>query len=96
MPVKSPSELSQWMFQLDDNILLRDTQQKKCEYMNNTDFDEETEENIQICPECKTMTIIPNEDSSYEYCETCGLITRASMEYVAGQRIDLPYGIIIK
>ncbi|MBR3140540.1 MAG: hypothetical protein IKF11_06715 [Methanobrevibacter sp.] len=51
-------------------------------------------ENIEKCPECQTMTIKLSDNKSYEYCTKCGLITRASIEYVAGQRIDLPYGIL--
>ena len=59
--------------------------------------DDEVEEieNIHKCPECKTLTIKSSEDRSYEYCTKCGLITRASSDYVAGLKIDLPYGIII-
>ena len=52
-------------------------------------------ENIEKCPECETLTIRLSEDKSYEYCTQCGLITRASIEYVAGQRLDLPYGILL-
>jgi len=51
--------------------------------------------NPEKCPECETLTITLSHDKSYEYCTVCGLITRASIEYVAGQRIDLPYGILI-
>ena len=59
------------------------------------DLEEEIYENIDKCPECKTLTIKLSEDKSYEYCTECGLITRASITYVAGQRIDLPYGILL-
>lgn len=52
-------------------------------------------ENTSKCPECKTLTITQNENRSYEYCTRCGLITRASIEYAAGLRLDLPYGIFI-
>lgn len=52
-------------------------------------------ENIDKCPECKTLTITTSEDRSYEYCTKCGLITRASYEYVAGLRLELPYGLLI-
>jgi len=58
--------------------------------------EEELSEDILECPECKTLTIKLSEDQSYEYCTHCGLITRASMEYVAGHRINLPYGILLK
>ena len=52
-------------------------------------------ENIEKCPDCQTLTIELSEDKSYEYCTRCGLITRASMTYVAGHRIHLPYGILL-
>ena len=57
------------------------------------DFEEN--EDIEKCPECQTITIQLSQDKSYEYCTKCGLITRASIEYVAGQSIELPYGILI-
>ena len=52
-------------------------------------------ENLNECPECKTLTIVKSENNSYEYCENCGLITRASYDYAAGLKFDLPYGLII-
>ena len=52
-------------------------------------------ENTDKCPECKTLTIVRSEDRSYEYCEVCGLITRASYNYSAGIKFDLPYGLLI-
>ena len=52
-------------------------------------------EDPEKCPECQTDTIRLSPNKSYEYCTQCGLITRASTEYVAGQLIDLPYGVII-
>lgn len=61
----------------------------------NLDDTEEEYENIEKCPECETLTITLSEDKSYEYCTECGLITRASIEYVAGHKIDLPYGVIM-
>ncbi|WP_296882143.1 hypothetical protein [uncultured Methanobrevibacter sp.] len=59
--------------------------------------DDEVEEieNTDKCPECKTLTIVRSENRSYEYCETCGLITRASYDYAAGLKLDLPYGLLI-
>lgn len=63
----------------------------------NKDDDEiEEYENIDKCPECKTLTITRSSDNDYEYCEKCGLITRASYDYTAGIHFDLPYGIFIK
>ena len=52
-------------------------------------------ENTDKCPECETLTIILSEDRSYEYCKKCGLITRASYDYAAGLKLELPYGILI-
>ena len=70
------------------NILMRDIRLK-----NNSMCDEI--ENIEKCPECQTLTIKLSDNKSYEYCTKCGLITRASIEYTAGHRIDLPYGILL-
>ena len=47
------------------------------------------------CPECNTKTIELSENRSYEYCTRCGLITRASIEYAASHKINLPYGILL-
>ena len=44
------------------------------------------------CPECGSELIA---DEDHIYCSRCGLITMASISYVAGQRIDLPYGILL-
>ena len=59
------------------------------------DEDIEEIENTDKCPECKTLTITRSENRSYEYCTECGLITRASYDYAAGMKLDLPYGILI-
>lgn len=59
------------------------------------DEDIEEVENTDKCPDCKTLTIVRSENRSYEYCEVCGLITRASYDYAAGMKLDLPYGILI-
>ena len=48
-----------------------------------------------ICPECRTRTIILDEEKCEEYCTCCGTITRAASQYVAGEKIELPYGLII-
>jgi len=61
----------------------------------NTDDEIEEVENIDKCPNCKTLTIVRSENGSEEYCTQCGLITRASYDYVAGIKFDLPYGILI-
>ena len=48
-----------------------------------------------ICPECQTRTIILDEEKCEEYCTHCGMVTRAASCYVAGEKIELPYGLII-
>ena len=48
-----------------------------------------------ICPECGTRTITLDEDKCEEYCTRCGYVTRAASRYVAGEKINLPYGLII-
>lgn len=45
-----------------------------------------------ICPECGHE--LHNEEDEI-ICTHCGLITSASIRYVAGQKICLPYGIKI-
>ena len=52
-------------------------------------------ENTDLCPNCETHTIKLSQNRSFEYCTKCGLITRASYDYVAGMKITLPYGILI-
>ncbi|MCR5027014.1 MAG: hypothetical protein K6A34_06205 [Methanobrevibacter sp.] len=49
----------------------------------------------EICPECKTRTIVLDKEKCEEYCINCGTITRASSRYVAGKQVDLAYGLII-
>ena len=47
--------------------------------------------NSNICPECYgELTTTEVEDETI--CTSCGLITSMSIEYVAGQKINLPYG----
>ena len=45
-----------------------------------------------ICPECKQSIITDNENMEY-YCSHCGLIVSTNIRYVAGFKIDLPYGL---
>lgn len=52
-------------------------------------------DNPELCPECKTRTIILDEEKCEEYCTKCGTITRAASRYVAGKQINLTYGLII-
>lgn len=48
-----------------------------------------------ICPVCHTRTIVLDEEKCEEYCTHCGTITRAASRYVAGEKIELAYGLII-
>lgn len=51
--------------------------------------------NSNICPECHgKLTATIDEDEII--CTKCGLITSASIQYAAGQQIDLPYGLRLK
>ena len=43
------------------------------------------------CPECNSE-LTTTEDEDETICTYCGLITSASSEYVAGNKINLPYG----
>lgn len=45
----------------------------------------------QTCPECD-HELTTTEDEDETICTHCGLIVSMSIEYVAGQKIDLPYG----
>lgn len=50
-------------------------------------------ESLRYCPECGGEVEYSSEDEDEAYCTECGLITSASIRYVAGNKIDLPYGI---
>lgn len=50
-------------------------------------------ESLKYCPECGNEIEYSSEDEDEAYCTYCGLITSASSCYVAGIKIDLPYGI---
>jgi len=50
-------------------------------------------ESLAYCPECQGEIEYSSEDEDEAYCTQCGLVTSASIRYVAGQKIDLPYGI---
>ena len=50
-------------------------------------------EPLKYCPECGGEVEYSSEDEDEAYCTRCGLITSASIQYVAGTKIDLPYGI---
>ena len=49
-------------------------------------------ESLKYCPECGAEIEYSSEDEDEAYCTKCGLITQASYDYVAGIKIDLPYG----
>ena len=48
-------------------------------------------EPISNCPECRSVII--TDEWGEEYCSNCGLITRTYYDYVAGQHINLPFGL---
>ncbi len=48
---------------------------------------------LKYCPECGGEIEYSNEDEDEAYCTNCGLVTSASSCYVAGVKINLPYGI---
>lgn len=50
-------------------------------------------QSLKYCPECGGEIEYSSEDEDEAICTTCGLITSASMRYVAGKKIDLPYGL---
>ena len=63
--------------------------------INIDDLDINVNEDPEVCPCCKTRTVTLDAEKCEEYCTTCGCITRASSRYVAGEKVDLPYGLII-
>ena len=50
-------------------------------------------ESLRYCPECGAEVEYSYEDEDEAYCTHCGLVTSASIQYVAGRKINLPYGI---
>ena len=50
-------------------------------------------ESLRYCPECGAEVEYSSEDEDEAYCTHCGLVTSASIQYVAGRKINLPYGI---
>lgn len=50
-------------------------------------------ESLKYCPECGAEIEYSSEDEDEAICTACGLVTSASIRYVAGQEIDLPYGL---
>ena len=53
-----------------------------------------TDINFQECPECKN-NIIHDEEHCLDYCPECGLVTRASLEYVGLRKAKYPYNLLI-
>ena len=50
--------------------------------------------NFNKCPECK-QKVIHDEEHALDYCTKCGLITRASLEYIGLEKAKYPYHIIL-
>ena len=47
-------------------------------------------EPIYSCPECRSSL---ESDDAEVFCSRCGLVVTASIQYVAGEKIFLPYGV---
>jgi predicted RNA-binding Zn-ribbon protein involved in translation (DUF1610 family) len=56
------------------------------------DEEEVQAEQLNLCPECGD-DIVTDEDSGEDYCPGCGLVVSGPYLYVAGERIDYPYGL---
>ena len=50
-------------------------------------------QSLKYCPECGAEVEYSSEDEDEAYCTKCGLVTSSSYPYVAGIKIDYPYGI---
>lgn len=46
------------------------------------------------CPECESQNF-KLDDQGHLYCTHCGSVLAAIHPYVAGERIDLPWGLLI-
>ena len=51
-------------------------------------------ENTEICPKCGAETIT-DLDRCEIYCSNCGLVIKASIEYVGVKRLLYPYGTLL-
>ena len=51
-------------------------------------------ENTDICPGCGATTVT-DLDKCEIYCQDCGLVVKASIEYVGVKHIVYPYGILL-
>lgn len=49
---------------------------------------------LNICPECGGKGEYLTEDNDEITCTRCGLVLAGSIEYVAGVKVDYPYGRI--
>lgn len=49
---------------------------------------------LNICPECGGKGEYLTEDNDEITCTHCGLVLAGSIEYVAGVKVDYPYGRI--
>lgn len=48
-------------------------------------------DNLSKCPDCRSEII--QDEWGEEYCSECGLVTRSYYDYVAGQKVQFPYGL---
>lgn len=53
-----------------------------------------TDEDTSKCPYCGADTVTDN-DKAEIYCHDCGLVVKASIEYVGNKRLMYPYGILL-
>ena len=51
-------------------------------------------ENTEICPNCGAETIT-DLDRCEIYCSSCGLVIKASIEYVGVKKLLYPYGTLL-
>lgn len=61
-------------------------------YRYSEEDDSENQIDYEHCPECGCQ-LINDENSGEDYCPGCGLITTGSYSYVAGVKINYPYGL---
>lgn len=53
-----------------------------------------TYDKTSICPRCGTKTIV-DLDKAEIYCPDCGLVVKASIEYVGNRQVSYPYGLLL-
>ena len=49
---------------------------------------------VSICPECGTETV-KDLDRAEIYCPSCGLIVKASIDYVGIYKVSYPFGLLL-